>query len=171
MIIQSLITLLLVEAISFVAIIISLFLYRKSPPKEMSLIVLCLISEFFSFFFYSINDFYSTPTYIHTDSLVFIGIGYFFAISAIMFITYSIILIDFKYTYRDILQIIIFSFIGGIDSIYNAVTFSSSLDNGVVEVDYDPLGTLFTILFFSLVLTIWIRRFRQISKIYNEELN
>lgn len=166
MIAQSLLLLFLVATITLIAIIISQFLYRKIPPKEMGLIVLCLISEFFSFIFYSVNNVYSTPTNIHTDSLVFSGIGYFLAILAILLLTYSIILIDFKYTYRDIFRLILLTFIGGINSIYNAVRFSAKLYNGAVEIEYDSLGTLFIILFFSIVLTIWVRRIRQISKIY-----
>lgn len=169
MILQSLLTLFLMAFISLIAMGVAISLLRKVPSREMILIVLCVFLELLAYASYSINNIFSTPTSIDENTLAFIGLGYFFSISAIMVITYTVILIDFKYSYSNIIEIIAFTWVSGVDSIYNSITFTTKLDNGTIETIYDPIGIIFIILFFGMVIFIWSKRFYQISKIYQRQ--
>ena len=166
MIEQSVLTLLIVQIISFLSIIVLTRLIFKIPANEMLLLLLCLIFEFLGYFFYSINYFYSTPTKIDQDTFIFSQLGYFFSIISIMSVTYAIILIDFKTSYQNILELLLFSWLGGATSVYNSITTKTSIINGSVETSYKPIGEILIICFFGFVLYIWVKRFLQIAKIY-----
>ncbi len=168
MIFQSFLILIVLEIISAMAIGTGFYLQRKIPPKEMVLLVLCLIFEFFSYLFYSINVYFSKPSDINSQTLIFSKIGYFLAQCAIMVITYAFILIDFKYTYFDIFEILAFSWLGMFCATYNSLTVQSVYSSGSIQSIYSPLGELSIIIFLSSVIFIWAKRFYQISKIYGK---
>ena len=166
MILQSVLTLVILELIALIAIGTGLTLLRKIPPKEIYLLVLCLVLELFSYFGYTINFYFSNDNYIDKGSVIFSRIGYFLAQCAIMVITYALILIDFKYSYIDIFELLVFSSLGMFNATFNSLTVQSELRQGTIQSIYSPLGELFIIIFLSSVIFIWVRRFVQISKIY-----
>ena len=169
MIIQSFLTLFVLQIICLVSIGIGITLIKKIPAKEMYLLVLCLIFEFLSFLFYSINYFYSSSNKIDIESLIYSRIGYFMAQCTILVITYAFMLIDFKNRYLDFFEIISFSWIGMLSATYNALTFKSVYSHGSIQSIYTPEGELFIIIFLSSVIFTWVRRFINISKIYNKQ--
>ena len=166
MIVQSLITLFIVQLITLIAISIVIKLLFRIPPNEMILILFCLISEFFGYLFYSVNYYYSTSSSVDQNTIIFARIGYFFSIVSIMLVTYAIIFIDFKANYQNIIELLIFSWVSGANAVFNAVTFEIKLDQGSLHSIYNPLGVILVISFFSLVMYIWIKRFLRIAKIY-----
>ena len=169
MILQSFLTLIILQIICLVSIGIGITLIKKIPPKEMYLLVFCLIFEFLSYFFYSINYYFSNTNNIDSRSLIYSRIGYFMAQCAIMVITYALMLIDFKNRYLDFFEMLSFSWIGMLSTTYNSLTFDSVYLHGSVQSIYTPLGELFIIIFLSSVIFIWVRRFVNISKIYNKQ--
>lgn len=168
MIIQSFITLIVLQCIVLVAIGVGLTLVSKIPPREMYLLLLCLIFEFFSFFMYSINAYYSKPNYIDPNTIIFSKIGYFLSQCTIMVITYAFLLIDFKYTYIDFFELLGISWLGTFTATYNSLTVKSYYRLGSIQSIYTPLGEISIIIFLSSVIFIWVRRFVQISRIYSK---
>ena len=168
MIVHSFLTLIILEIIVIITIAIGVFLLKKIPPKEMYLLVLCLIFEFLTYFFYSINFYFSTATKIDSGTIIYSRIAYFLSQLAILAITYAFMLIDFKYSYINIFELVLFSWIGIFNASYNALTVQSHLVNGTIQSIYSPIGELLIIIFLSSVIFIWIRRFLQISKIYGK---
>lgn len=169
MILQSFITLIILEVICLVACGIGTSLIKKIPPKEMYLLLLCLIFEFLSYFSYSINYLFSSGNTIDAGTIVYSRIGYFFAQCAILAITYAFMLIDFKNRYLDIFEIIVFSILGTFSATYNSLTVKAKFINGSIQSIYAPFGQLCIILFLLYVIFIWVRRFYHISKIYTEQ--
>ena len=171
MILQSVYTLLILQIITLVGIIVVTRLLFKIPANEMLLILLCLIFELMAYFFYMINYITSSNSEIDKQTIIFSQLGYFFSAISIMSVTYAIMLIDFKTSYRNIIELLVFSWLGGATSSYNAITSKIAVTNGVVETSYEPLGDILIICFFGLVMYIWIKRFVQISKIYRIQKN
>ncbi len=169
MIIQSLITLIILQIITLIAIIIGIKLTKVIPPKEMYLLVLCLLLEFLSFFLYSFTYLYSNNNDINSSSIIYSRIGYFISQCAIMVITYALLLIDFKNSYLDFFEILSFSWIGMFNATYNAMTFDSVFSHGSIQSIYTPFGQIFIIIFLLSVIVIWVRRFLNIIKIYGKQ--
>ena len=163
---QSFLTLLIIESITLVAIVISIFLRNKIPVREFNLVIYCLLSEFFGYISYSVTYFLSTTSHIDDFSSDFSGLGYFLSITSIMFVTYALMFIDFRGSDQQILELIFLTWIGGVTAVYNGVTFHAELSEGSIQIIYNPLGILFVGVFFGLVIYFWVKRFRQISKIY-----
>lgn len=168
MIFQSLLTLSILEIITLFTIGAGIDLIRKIPPKEIYLLVFSLILEFFTFFSYSINVYFSNSYEIDSGTMIFSRLGYFLSQCTIMVITYAFLLIDFKYTYTDIFEILLFSWLGVFNATYNSLTVQSVIRNGSIQSIYSPLGEISIIIFLSSVVFIWTRRFYQISKIYGK---
>ncbi len=157
------------ELITLVAIVIAIQLKFKIPTQEFNFIIVCLILEFFGFASYSVTYFYSSPTQIDDSASNFSGLGYFLTITSIMFVTYVILLIDFRGSNHQIIEFAFFSWIGGVTAVYNGITFHLKLVNGSIETSYLPLGILFIIAFYCFVIYIWVIRFIQIVKVYEAQ--
>ena len=167
MITQSFYTLVFVTLISFIALIMVSRLTYRIPTREILFIMLALLSEFLGYIFYAINYYYSTPTQIDTKTHIFHQFGYFFAVTAIMFVTLALMLIDFKFTYNDILELLIFCWISGANAAYNTLTLNTVIYDHTLDDVYTPLGVLLILIFFMMVIYIWVKRFLKIYRIYN----
>ena len=106
MIAEDLIILTLVNFLNFIAILIAIYVTRRSPPKtEMILIILALVSAQVGYIFYSVNLFYSTQTIIHLESVVFTRIAYMGSLVGIMLVTYTILFVDFQPKYFHLVEV------------------------------------------------------------------
>lgn len=166
LIFQSFVTLVIMEFIALGAFVIAVYLKSKIPAQEFNLIILCLIFEFLGLFSYSVTYYYSTSTHINDSSTYFSGLGYFLSITSIMLVTFAIILIDFRGSNSQILELIFYSWIGGVNAVYNGITFHLKLNNGYLQSIYSPLGILFILVFYVFSIYIWVKRFIQIIRVY-----
>ena len=170
MILPSIVILSSVSLITFIGLIlVGLPLLKKVPPREIAFAILCLTFELVAYLSYMVNYIFSSETSIDEQTVIFERIGYFFSIMAIMMITYVVIFVDFKYHYLDIIELVLFSWIGGVNATYNAITFKIELSNGIINSTYTSLGIIFVVFFFIIVVFVWLRRIIRIARIYRQQ--
>lgn len=155
--------------IAIFALLIASVLRLKIPVQEFNLIIYCIICEVFGYISYSITYYYSTPTHIDDLSSDFSGLGYFLSITSVMFVTYCILLIDFRGDPNQVKELIYFTWIGGVTAVYNGITFQAVLLRNAIQIYYQPLGDLFILAFYFYVVYIWVKRFIQINRVYKKQ--
>ena len=126
-----------------------------------------MLFELIGYISYSVTYYYSTPTHIDDFSSNFTGLGYFFSMTAILFVTYVIFFSGYQGTNFQLAELMFLTWIAGINAVYNGITFDNSLVNGLILTRYDPLGTLFIFIFYIFVMYIWVKRFLQLIKVHN----